>query len=283
MARLSACLTVLCALVLSFAPAWASELPAMGERITGVLPLMGKSIPVPDGAWVVAGTGYGSMIDGASTDLGPDRYGVTASVLLVRPDRQADRSFLLVNTNTLPVRNGWGTSSSCAGNLFSQVSEPRDLHEICSFVSFARSPRRVAAAFPTLPPDIAATLPHWALVAGLRVSDRRDMIDMRLGITPLDPTPSGWDAPELDRAHTEALGRLTEWTQTTRRATLLAMRGSVKTPVPIRMPVLAAPVRQDKRTDDESTALVRSLYRLASYRSHLQKPTDRVYFAVNSR
>lgn len=261
MTRRFTCLTVLYAVLLSIAPAWAKDLPVMGERVTGVLSLMGKSIPIPEGDWVVAGAGYGSMID-----PGPDRYGVTASVMLVRPDRQTDRSFLLVNTNALPVRNGWGTSSSCNGDLFSQVSEPRDLHESCDFVSFARSPRRVAAAFPTVPPGIAATLPNWALVAGLRVSDRRDMIDMRLGMAPLDPDPAGWGAPELAATHLQALARLSDWTQAARRTVTASMRGPVRTTTKLPMPELAAAIRQDKRSEDDSSTLVRSLYRLASYR-----------------
>ena len=261
MIRLSAFLVYLCALLMPGSSAWASDLPATGDRITGVLPLMGKSIPVPDGAWVVAGAGYGSLVA-----PGPDRFGTTASVMLVRPDRQADRSFLLVNTNTLPVRNGWGASSACAGNLFSQVAEPRDLHESCSFVSFARGPRGVAAALPALPTGIEAALPNWALIAGLRVSDRRDMIDMRLGITPLDPAPAGWNAVELDQAHSAALGRLTEWTQAARRTVMLAMRAPVKASTALPMPVMVASARHDGRSDDENSVLVRSLYRLASYR-----------------
>jgi hypothetical protein len=205
-------------------PALAADAPVVGHTVTGRLALAGKTIPLPEGPWRIAASGHGSAKAANGT-----LFSVTAGVLLVRPD-PADRAFLLVQTNALPARDGWGTSPSCEGTLFTQISESRDLHEGCTFVSFARGPHRVGTLLPALSAEAEGTLPPWALVAGFRVSDRRDMIDMRLGVSPSSPDPAAWaEGPAgLDTAHAATLYRLSDWAQTARRATLAAMRAAAR-------------------------------------------------------
>lgn len=243
-------------------PALAADAPVVGDTVTGRLALAGKTIPLPEGPWRIAASGHGSAKAANGT-----LFSVTAGVLLVRPD-PADRAFLMVQTNALPARDGWGTSPSCEGTLFTQISESRDLHEGCTFVSFARGPHRVGTLLPALSAEAVGTLPPWALVAGFRVSDRRDMIDMRLGVSPSSPDPAAWaEGPAgLETAHAATLHRLSDWAQTARRATLAAMRAPLAPDARMPMPVLLFAADGADEHAEEPTTLTRSLYRLAGYR-----------------
>ena len=250
---------LLCALLLPLGPASAAR---AGETISGRISLGAKSIPLPAGEWRVARTGFG-------TARGPDGapVGVTAAALLTRPDPASDRVFLLIHTNALPVRGGWGTAPSCEGTLFTEVAETRDLHEACSFVSFARGPLRLASILPAMPSESAADLPQWAIVAGFRVSDRRDMIDMRLGVMPPSPNPAGWaaGAGALDAEHEAALRPLVDWAQASRRTVMGAMRAPVTPDATLPMPMLTTTGPVEVHSE-EASAMTRSLYRLAGYR-----------------
>src|SRR5689334_18185942 len=120
-ARLFLCLLLL---QLAVSVGRAASLPEIGTRLSGSVELFDRTVPLPPGPWQVASAGFGRT-DGH--DPGP--YGAIGGVLLVRPDEGAGE-FLLIHTNALPVRDGWGQPSECADDeaLLQQVSEARDRH-----------------------------------------------------------------------------------------------------------------------------------------------------------
>ncbi len=175
----------------------------VGDRFTHQFPLVGKQVPLPGGEWVLAGLGtqpFDMPVIGA--------YGTiqTAVLFLTRGDHID--AVLEINTNTIPVNDGWGRTKACAdGQQFLVVTHYQTGWETsCAFVeptkfgpdssgppaweqarNYAREQRLI---MPTL----------W-LTAGFRVSDRQDLMDARYHF-----------APELSMgANAEALTLLSDW------------------------------------------------------------------------
>lgn len=253
-------------------PALAQGLPQPGARVSGLLPMLGKSIPVPAGDWVVAAAGYGAA--GANQ---PGAYGAIGGVLLVRPEPDEDRTFLTVHTNALPVRDGWGIAPACESpdNLYASVSEPRDLHAGCGFVAFAEGTTAFTAGLPALGTagaarldlPIAARLPPWAVVAGFRVSDRRDVVDMRLGLAPPRPDPAGWMVPKSELGHRQRVivNGLADWTQIARHKVAQSMGGPAVQAAALPAPQLTGG-SSAVRGEEETSFIQRGLYKLGTYR-----------------
>ena len=256
--------------ILTALPARADDLPAVGAVLTGSVPILGKQVPLPDGQWRVVSRGFG-QINGH--DPGP--YGAIGGVLLVRPTPDADRSFVLVHTNALPVREGWGSSPVCddKANLFNANTEPHDLHHGCGFVTFQRDPARRLGPLPALQsPEAAAALPPWALIAGAQTSDRRDIIDIRLGIAPAQPDPSAWPGMtaettnKLDNKHQDVLRRLADWAMLARQTAEAMMRGPAAQAAALPYPDLESARKPVTVSPEEMTAVGRAAWKFASYR-----------------
>ncbi len=181
--------------------------PPPGTVLSATLALYGKPVPLPPGPWRVAAAGFGQIRQNAPTDP----FGAIASVLLERPGQPAGDEKLLVQTNVLPVSGGWGPAPECADAtaLFRHTSETRELHEACAFVLALADERHLQASLPGLP---AGSLPWPALLAGVRVSDRRDMLEIRYAMPAHGP----------DRA--AILHRLAAWTQPAASSALAALR-----------------------------------------------------------
>jgi hypothetical protein len=176
MQTISAVLAGVLLLCLAALPDAAAEtmLPPVGATARGRIELFGKRIPLPPGEWRVAAGSFGYV---TGEDHGP--YGTIGNVLLIR-STDAERSFVLIRTNAVPVRSGWGAPAACIddGALWKSVAEPRDLHDACTFVLPVRS-GRIAGWIGDA--AMAHLLPPWALIAGFRVSDRNDVIEARYG------------------------------------------------------------------------------------------------------
>ena len=242
--------------------AQAAPLPSIGQIVSDRVELLGKRVPLPPGAWAVASVGFGH-----ATGDQPGPYGAIAGVLLIRP--HDSHEFLLIHTNALPVRDGWGQPLECQHGdvLMRSVAEPRDRHTGCSFVIAAHVARLAGPDLPALAgvKDIAGLLPSWALVAGLRVSDRSDLLDIRYGVEPHEPNAAGWFvAPgAMDGRHREVVARLDTWAQQARASAMAALRDPAEQVPP--MPTIAwdGPA---KSPEEEISALRLGLYKLATYR-----------------
>jgi uncharacterized membrane protein len=261
---------LLALLLLPFACAtsFAASLPQTGERVSGSIDLFDKPIPLPPGEWRVAAGGFGQA---AGHDPGP--YGAIGGVLLLRADNDQGE-FLLIHANALPVREGWGQPAECAEGdvLFRSVGEERNLHNACSFVVALRRAQLLRSHLPALGgPDaatsLAGVLPPWALVAGFRVSDRRDMLDVRYGVAPKKPDPTAWfTGSEPDHAHRVIITDLGNWAQAARTSALAAMRD------PANQVAAMPPLSQgtgsasEPAPQEQISALRLGLYKLATYR-----------------
>ena len=251
------------------APAFAASLPQVGQRAEDVIDLLGKPIPLPPGEWRVVSAGFGQAADEA-----PGPYGAIGGVLLVRPG--VDQSeFLLIHTNALPVRAGWGQPSECVaeGALFRNVSEQRDLHNACSFVVATRRSRLLQSGLPAFgnpatTAQLETSLPPWALLAGFRVSDRHDVLDIRYGVAPRRPNPSTWFVPTAvqDHAHQTAINELAGWAHSAMQSATAALRDPGEQVPPMPLPQLAAGKAVARPSNDEPSTLRLSLYKLATYR-----------------
>lgn len=206
---------------------WCAEamnLPQSGTLVSNPLVLFGKPVPLPPGDWWVVSSGFGQ-----ATGSSPGPYGAFGGVLLVPEIPDENRMFLLVHTNALPISGGWGTSSVCNDetNLYAASEEPVDLHEACTFVAARRGPRRIAGDLPAFAQQNAFTaLPPWALIAGFRVADRRDVVEVRLGIAPPYPDPAAWfsGGHTQDGPYRNTVERLAAWAQEGRLRAQVAMR-----------------------------------------------------------
>ena len=239
----------------------AAMLPDTGHIVSGRIALFGKQIPLPPGEWRVVTTSFGHV-----TGAAPGPYGTIGGLLLVRPAEDPEHSFLLIRTNALPVRAGWGQPTECISDytLFESEAEPRDLVNACSFVAVARAGRMVALIGD---PSAAEFLPPWALVAGFRASDRADVIDVRYGIVPSAHTPAAWfgSREALDAPHRALIMQLGKWAQQARQASFAALRDPADQVPPAPPVVLTAPGEVAIKSED-ITSLRLGLYKLATYR-----------------
>ena len=265
--RLALMILAVCLTILATPPAYARSpalLPSIGQTVSDSIDLLGKTIPLPRGNWVVASAGFGHASETDGSDPTP-----VGGVLLIRSLPDADRAFVLLHTNALPVRSGWGTPEECdsPAALARNAAEPVDLHHACSFVLAARGARRMMGDTPAAAgrTDLAEHLPPWALIAGLRVSDRRDFVDMRLGVAPPSPTPGGWFADAMDTEHQAAVQRISDWARAARPIVAQAMRGPLSDTKPLSFPILSAETGIAGATD-ETSAMMTGVYKLATYR-----------------
>jgi len=244
----------LVATLLLGAAAAADTLPAVGTAASGTIRVLGRTVALPPGPWVVAGAGFGRILGQASPE-----YGAIGSVMLVRPEDRDPDGFVLIHTNLLPVRDGWGQPTSCSAraSLFRNSNEPRDGHMSCGYVHAVSLsdpwlhmlPAVDAARLAGL--DFALRLPQAALVAGIRVGDRRDMIDVRYGFRPpAAPGGGGWTRAtmEFDSRRAEAVGELAAWTDLARGVAAARLRSEAAETPPLPqpwVPITAQPGERD--------------------------------------
>lgn len=159
---------------------------SVGDKASHHLMLGSKQIPLPVGEWVVAGLGTQAFTMPALGAFGAIQ---TAVLLLTRGDRID--AVLEVNTNTIPVNDGWGRTKACAeGQQFLLVTRYKTGWETsCAFVEATRFGADSAG-----PPaweqargfarQAKLSMPELWLTAGFRVSDRQDIVDARFHFNP---------------------------------------------------------------------------------------------------
>ena len=255
------------------------SLPTTGQPVSGHIELFGKRIPLPPGPWQVMSAGYGQV-----SDVQPGPYGTIGGVLLTRQDKRDGGEYLLIHTNALPTRDGWGLPLECGSDraLFSSVAEQRNRHSGCSFVIATRRPWLLQSGLPALgtppsvvriagPPEAGSTLqalPDWALVAGLRVSDRRDVLDIRYGVAPDGPNAAGWFVPaaELSGSHRAVVAQLGEWAQQVRQTAIASLRVPAEQVAPVPDPWPHGKTQGVNGSGEQISAVRLAAYKLATYR-----------------
>ncbi|MFO1039274.1 MAG: hypothetical protein U1E45_20715 [Geminicoccaceae bacterium] len=179
--RLGAVAALLAALPLGPAAALAT-----GEVRTRDVTLAGKTVPLPDGDWIVAG------LSSQNLDLeGVGAFGAIENAILFHREGDRVTAVAEINTNAVPVDDGWGIASSCVpGEQYLLVNRYRTRwDDSCVFVAPTFAPAGNTGPKAWGEAQRAAALSGWSMpelwvTAGFRVSDRQDVVDVRYHFAP---------------------------------------------------------------------------------------------------
>ena len=171
---------------------------AIGSALNTMLELRGKQILLPEGDWVVAGHGYEVVPE--LTDLA---YGAVESVVLFKTDGKKVSAFVIAHRNVIPIEDGWGSASECARAdiPLALTYDAEEGHTFCGFVATVDTSRaddsatswKNAVAFAQAH---GLTLPKEWRMAGFRLSNRSDVVDVRYHFDPaLRPRPDAAAEP----------------------------------------------------------------------------------------
>jgi hypothetical protein len=165
------------------APARPASEPAIH---VGSIELAGRHIPLPEGSWLQAGSSNDSA---GPAETRP--YGAIETVVLFRLlDRTVD-SFITVRANSLPIEGGWGTAVECGRDDIHFVSVfYLSAHEsLCGFVNHVVTARAAGSSPAWVEALQLARVRGWALpetwlMAGFRITNRHDTLDLRYHLNP---------------------------------------------------------------------------------------------------
>jgi hypothetical protein len=191
-------------------PALAAEAFTPGAVVQSPVTLASKQLVLPDGDWVVAGHGFETV---AGLDNVP--YGAMESLVLFRlsppPEKQV-AAFVIARRNSVPIEQGWGLAPECRRSnlLLAATYDDADGHVFCGFVNHVLS----AAGNQD---DLAwqgavryaqqqgLTLPTTWLMAGFRLTDFSNLMDVRYHFNPEmqrlpADSPASWGDSAWSRA-----------------------------------------------------------------------------------
>jgi hypothetical protein len=197
-ARLSAAVVLVLLCGAAGWPALAAVAP-IGTAFSAVIDLEGKQIPLPQGEWVLVGDGFEivpSVLGGAGDAV--------ESVVLFRVEGKAVTAFIIAHRNTVGVDKGWGVASDCdRQDIHAAVTyDEADNHGLCGFVNHVvtasddRSAESWKQAVAYAQARDLTLAPTW-LMAGFRLSDAGDVVDVRYHFDPAlagmaTPRATGW-------------------------------------------------------------------------------------------
>ncbi|MCC7274960.1 MAG: DUF2061 domain-containing protein [Alphaproteobacteria bacterium] len=202
--------------------------PRPGAVVERILHVGGKQVPLPEGRWIVAGSAAVPYEGGARIGA----YGAIRNVVLFHLRGRAVDAAIELNTNELPVTDGWGIAEDCSRTdlALAAVRYKAGWDGSCFFVTHTLTQARrmpaaweEAAAFARREGLVLS--PEW-LTVGMRVANRRDVVDARYhfstitrGFEPALGTAwagSPWAAARIEREPDRlAFARdLTEWGMT---------------------------------------------------------------------
>ena len=240
-------------IALGSSAARADDALAQGQSFAGFIDLDGQQIALPAGSWMLAGRGY-EMLAGVD-DLA---YGAIESVVLFRIEGRAVTAFVVAHRNLIPIADGWGTAAECLRDdvPVAVTFDDADGHGFCGFVaavdtaSAKDAPQSWRAAL-LFARQRGLGLPHGWLVAGLRLSDRHDVIDARYYFSAAArraPSPVATPSTTVARDPASAasavpqaalppqIAELGRWLQDMRTLVALGFNNGLATVAPMPMP-----------------------------------------------
>lgn len=162
--------------------AWAADLPALGAGHRSTVFVYGKPVPLPPGEWTVVGRGHGPVVGAA-----PGPYGAIGGIVLVQQQNGLVEGIVVAHANRLPVDNGWGPPAGCRDPdaVYATGVRTRARNLACGYLVFLPAGHRSITRLPAWNAARNEALrrgwriPGALAVAGLRVGDRRDVVDIR--------------------------------------------------------------------------------------------------------
>lgn len=228
--------------------------PVPGQAVADRLAIAGKQIPLPAGEWQVVGYARDPIADRPATD------GAIESVALFQWRGPAVAAFVMVHVNERPAAGGWGLSGDCtrADIHLAILHYATTIDGACSFINHVVSdaPAGASSAWTAARARAAAqgwVLPPTWVMAGFRITDRRDVVDVRYHFNPslwniaAAPAASWRDndwAPArvaADPARAAAAAGLVRWIAGTGPAVEAGLRNRLPWPVALPWPVPAEP------------------------------------------
>jgi len=152
----------------------------------GAIELAGRRIPLPEGSWLQAGLSNDSAGSAETRPYGAIETGGLFKIL----DGAVD-SFITLRANSLPIEGGWGPAVECSREdiHFVSVSHLAAHESLCGFVNHVVTARE-ARSSPAWSEALRLArvrgwkLPQTWIMAGFRVTDRHDMLDLRYHLNP---------------------------------------------------------------------------------------------------
>jgi uncharacterized membrane protein len=164
----------------------------------GSIELAGRHIPLPEGAWLQAGLSNDSA---GPAETRP--YGAIETVVLFKLVERAVDSFITIRANSLPVEGGWGPAIECGRDDIHFVSVfYLSAHEsLCGVVNHVVTARAAGSSPAWVEALQLARVRGWALpetwlMAGFRITNRHDLVDLHYHLNPqrggFPPDPGEW-------------------------------------------------------------------------------------------
>lgn len=193
----------------------------VGEIASGFAELNGRQIPLPDGDWTVAGKAQNGVVTGIA-----GAFGTIDSDVLIKIEANRVRGVIEINTNSISVNEGWGTTHACAAeeslarfNLYRTAVDG-----LCFFVNETVAPiddksgPKAWHQAIALAKERGLVIPEEWLTIGYRISNRYDIIDARYHLDGLElggnsPGRSDWTkgAVESDPNKKKTIMALNAW------------------------------------------------------------------------
>ena len=179
-----------------------------GATVERLLSVDGKTLPLPEGRWVVGADG-----DSGWNDPRMGAYGYLRSLILFRVTEGRLDAILEVHTNALAATDGWGMASSCARtDLVLAVARYRAGWDgSCYFVTHTvmnKDENPIWLKAREFAKQNGWKVPGTLLTAGFRSANRTDVLDVRYHFVPETRglpgeaanrwKDSGWMAARLD-------------------------------------------------------------------------------------
>ena len=173
---------------------WSSAAAAqeVGTVATGTITVAGKQVPLPPGDFTVIASGTANArivnktgIESERLDLGPIRTVTLAQVADGRVPVVVE-----IAANLVPHHDGWGTTADCTRkDIYAAVSNYKSGWDVsCLYLKPLpvgdTAPAPGGEALARLAGDRGAAISSFWVVAGLRVADRQDVVDVRYHIDP---------------------------------------------------------------------------------------------------
>lgn len=267
-------------------PASALEL---GDKITNILQILGKDVPLPEGEHTVIEVGFAKITQpDVGAQVNPADYGPIQRVVLARATESgAIGNVVEVVANTLPHPDGWGIATDCTRvDIYATLTRYKSGWDVsCLWIKPVvvdlEAPDTTHQELQGFAAASGGAAPTFWIEAGYRVSNRHDLIEVRYRFSPTDGESAAtaedaqlWDptviANQADRL--PQVQMVAEWASMNYPSVETGLRSPLPADFSVPPPFAAAEALANYKTDREQ--------RLAKLEAlHLSGVIDSVEFS----